>query len=91
MLALLPSFAPAGPLLQVKYSKVVGHGMNAAELARNKQLDSFFVRNLNKEPDGWALESGTFDAGALRCHSRHAAVANNPVPPPPPLQPIFHV
>lgn len=52
------SHLPAG----VKYSKVVGHGMNAAELAKNKQLDSFFVRDLNAEPDGWALPDSSFDA-----------------------------
>lgn len=47
---------------EVSYSRVVGHGLNAAELARNKRLDSFFVRDLNKEPDGWALESNSMDA-----------------------------
>jgi SAM-dependent methyltransferase len=46
----------------VKYDKVVGHGMNPAELAKNKQLDSFFVRDLNAEPDGWALADSSFDA-----------------------------
>ncbi|KAK9824399.1 hypothetical protein WJX72_010015 [[Myrmecia] bisecta] len=46
----------------VSYSKVVGHGMNAAELARNKQLTSFFVRNLNEEPRGWAAADQSFDA-----------------------------
>lgn len=47
---------------EVVYSKVVGHGLNAQELARNKQLNTFFVRNLNKEPDGWALASNSMDA-----------------------------
>ncbi len=32
------------------------------QLARNKQLDQFFVRNLNKDPDGWELADQTFDA-----------------------------
>ena len=32
------------------------------QLARNKRLDSFFVRNLNLEPDGWALADRSFDA-----------------------------
>ena len=32
------------------------------QLARNKQLDQFFVRNLNKDPGGWAFEDQTFDA-----------------------------
>jgi hypothetical protein len=47
---------------EVEYSKVIGHGMNAAELARNERLDSFFVRNLNHEPDGWAAADNTYDA-----------------------------
>ncbi|KAG2446475.1 hypothetical protein HYH02_008466 [Chlamydomonas schloesseri] len=47
---------------EVTYSKVVGHGMNAAELARNPRLDSFFVRNLNTNPDGWAAADQSFDA-----------------------------
>ena len=33
-----------------------------AQLARNRRLDSFFVRNLNAEPDGWALAERSFDA-----------------------------
>lgn len=41
---------------------MVGHGLNAAELGRNKRLDSFFVRDLNADPDGWALQDGSFDA-----------------------------
>mmetsp|Transcript_18080 Transcript_18080/g.46317 ORF Transcript_18080/g.46317 Transcript_18080/m.46317 type:complete len:298 (+) Transcript_18080:244-1137(+) len=45
-----------------RYARVVGHGMNAQELARNPQLESFFVRNLNEDPDGWAFEDQTFDA-----------------------------
>lgn len=47
---------------EVQYSKVVGHGLNAAELGRNPRLDSFFVRNLNKEPDGWAAADQSYDA-----------------------------
>ena len=33
-----------------------------SQLARNRRLDSFFVRNLNAEPDGWALAERSFDA-----------------------------
>lgn len=47
---------------EVTYSKVVGHGMNAPELSRNKRLDSFFIRDLNAEPGGWAMQDGSFDA-----------------------------
>lgn len=36
--------------------------MNAVELAKNPRLASFFVRNLNKEPDGWAMEDDSLDA-----------------------------
>jgi hypothetical protein len=32
------------------------------ELARNPQLDEFFVRNLNEQPDGWAASDQSFDA-----------------------------
>ena len=45
-----------------RYSRVVGHGMNAAELARNPQLSEFVVRNLNREPGGWAFADASFDA-----------------------------
>mmetsp|Transcript_1510 Transcript_1510/g.4378 ORF Transcript_1510/g.4378 Transcript_1510/m.4378 type:complete len:337 (-) Transcript_1510:755-1765(-) len=46
----------------VSYERVIGHGMNAAELGRNKSLDSFFVRDLNQNPTGWALEDQSVDA-----------------------------
>jgi len=46
---------------EASYSKVVGHGMNAQELIRNRQLSEFFVRNLNEEPELKAKD-GTFDA-----------------------------
>jgi SAM-dependent methyltransferase len=52
---------------EVEYAKVVGHGLNAEELARNDRLSQFFVRNLNKEPDNWALESDSFDAVLICC------------------------
>ena len=32
------------------YERVVGHGLNAAELEANDRLDEWFVRNLNEEP-----------------------------------------
>ncbi|RLM73116.1 uncharacterized protein C2845_PM15G12010 [Panicum miliaceum] len=46
---------------EVRFRRVVGHGLNAQELARNPRLDSFFVKDLNKEQQ-LALESGSFDA-----------------------------
>ncbi len=32
----------------IRYKKVIGHGMNEAELSSNKRLDRFWVQNLNK-------------------------------------------
>lgn len=45
----------------------MGHGLNAEELGRNPRLSHFFVRDLNKEPDGWALASDSFDAVLCCC------------------------
>jgi ubiquinone/menaquinone biosynthesis C-methylase UbiE len=36
--------------LEVKYHRVVGLGMNEAELQRNERLDSYVVQNLNTNP-----------------------------------------
>tara|TARA_B100000700_G_scaffold10549_1_gene10843 strand:- start:110 stop:760 length:651 start_codon:yes stop_codon:yes gene_type:complete len=33
---------------QIKYKKIIGHGMNESELIANKRLDSFWVQDLNK-------------------------------------------
>ncbi|CAA7395890.1 unnamed protein product [Spirodela intermedia] len=46
---------------EVPYRRVVGHGLNAQELARNPRLESFFVKDLNREQE-LALESCSFDA-----------------------------
>ena len=45
--------------------KLVGHGMNAEELAANPHLDHFFVQNLNLQPE-LPLDDEMFDA-ALCC------------------------
>ncbi|KAJ4892586.1 S-adenosyl-L-methionine-dependent methyltransferases superfamily protein [Raphanus sativus] len=34
---------------EVKFEKVVGHGLNAQELARNPRLDYFFIKDLNED------------------------------------------
>ena len=34
---------------ETAYAEVIGHGMNAAELAANPRLDRWFVQNLNRE------------------------------------------
>ena len=43
------------------------HALNAAprppaQLSRNPRLERFFVRDLNAQPDGWALRDASFDA-----------------------------
>ncbi|WNC46109.1 methyltransferase domain-containing protein [Thermosynechococcus sp. GLH187] len=46
---------------ELSFAEVVGHGMNAAELARNPRLDRYFVQNLNEEL-ALPLEDASFDA-----------------------------
>ncbi|XP_010496281.1 PREDICTED: uncharacterized protein LOC104773382 [Camelina sativa] len=46
---------------EVKYEKVVGHGLNAQELARNPRLDYFFLKDLN-EDQIFEFEDKYFDA-----------------------------
>ena len=47
------------------YAEVVGHGMNAEELATNPRLDRWFVADLNADP-ALPLADNAFDA-ALAC------------------------
>src|ERR1700689_4060869 len=51
----------------VAYASVVGHGMNAQELAANPRLSRWFVQDLNLEPT-LPLDDGSFD-GACLCVS----------------------
>lgn len=46
---------------EVEYRSVVGHGLNAAELARNPRLTRSFVQDLNTNPF-LPLEDASFDA-----------------------------
>uniref|UniRef100_A0A1J3HBN3 Methyltransferase-like protein 7B n=1 Tax=Noccaea caerulescens TaxID=107243 RepID=A0A1J3HBN3_NOCCA len=46
---------------EVQFEKVVGHGLNAQELARNPRLDYFFVKDLN-EDQKFEFEDKYFDA-----------------------------
>ncbi|KAM7512528.1 hypothetical protein LguiB_011403 [Lonicera macranthoides] len=46
---------------EIKYRKVVGHGLNAQELAKNPRLDYFFMKDLNKDQE-LESENGSFDA-----------------------------
>ena len=45
----------------VEYAHVEGHGMNAEELAKNPQLDHYFIQNLNQQPK-LPLQDAEFDA-----------------------------
>ncbi|HEY9769864.1 MAG TPA: class I SAM-dependent methyltransferase [Coleofasciculaceae cyanobacterium] len=45
----------------VEFAHVEGHGMNAAELAKNPRLDDYFWQNLNQNPK-LPLEDADFDA-----------------------------
>jgi hypothetical protein len=51
----------------VAYAEVIGHGMNAAELAANPRLSRWFVQNLNRDPR-LPLADGSLDA-AMVCVS----------------------
>ncbi len=46
---------------ELQLGKVVGHGLNAEELAKNPRLESFFVQNLNQDPK-LTYPDQTFDA-----------------------------
>lgn len=52
---------------EVAYASVIGHGLNAAELAANSRLTRHFVQDLNSEPH-LPLDSTSIDA-ALICVS----------------------
>ncbi|CAL0332987.1 unnamed protein product [Lupinus luteus] len=45
----------------VKYKRVVGHGLNAQELSKNSRLDYFCVKDLNQDQK-FEFESCSFDA-----------------------------
>lgn len=45
----------------MQFAHVEGHGMNDEELAKNPQLDHYFVQNLNQNPK-LPLENADFDA-----------------------------
>ena len=48
----------------ISYKKVIGHGMNEAELSSNERLDRFFVQNLNKKQN-MPIEDSTVDVGLI--------------------------
>ena len=48
----------------ISYKKVIGHGMNEAELSSNERLDRFFVQNLNKKQN-LPIEDSYVDVGLI--------------------------
>ncbi len=48
----------------IRYKKVIGHGMNEAELSSNERLDKFWVQNLNKTQN-MPIEDCSIDAGLI--------------------------
>jgi SAM-dependent methyltransferase len=48
----------------IGYAEVIGHGMNAEELAANKRLSRWFVQNLNRDPK-LPLADGSVDAAMI--------------------------
>ena len=49
---------------EIDYAEVIGHGMNAAELAANPRLSRWFIQNLNREPV-LPLADGSVDAAMI--------------------------
>ena len=48
----------------VSYAEVIGHGMNAEELAANPRLSRWFTQNLNRDPR-LPLADGSLDAAMI--------------------------
>ena len=48
----------------IKFKKIIGHGLNEAELDSNKRLDSFWVQNLNKIQN-MPIEDSSIDVGLI--------------------------
>jgi SAM-dependent methyltransferase len=49
---------------EIAYAEVIGHGMNAEELAANPRLTRHFVQNLNRDPH-LPLAAASVDAAML--------------------------
>ncbi len=49
---------------QIDYTAVIGHGMNATELAANPRLTRWFVQNLNRDT-GLPLTNASIDAAMI--------------------------
>ena len=48
----------------IKYKKVIGHGMNEAELSSNKRFDEFWIQNLNNTQN-MPIEDSSIDVGLI--------------------------
>ncbi len=48
----------------IRYSKVIGHGLNEAELISNKRLDWYWIQNLNKEQN-MPIEDSCIDVALI--------------------------
>ncbi len=48
----------------IKYKKIIGHGMNEDELNYNKRLDRFWIQNFNKTQN-MPIEDSSIDAGLI--------------------------
>jgi SAM-dependent methyltransferase len=49
---------------EIGYKEVIGHGMNAAELAANRRLSRWFIQNLNRETS-LPLGTASIDAAMI--------------------------
>ena len=49
---------------EIAFGEVIGHGMNAEELAANSRLSRWFVQNLNREPQ-LPLADASIDAATI--------------------------
>ena len=49
---------------EIGYAEVIGHGMNATELAANQRLTRWFVQNLNRD-SGLPLTDASIDAAMI--------------------------
>jgi hypothetical protein len=49
---------------EIDYAEVIGHGMNAEELAANPRLSRWFVQNLNRDP-ALPLADASIDAAMI--------------------------
>src|SRR5258708_5571471 len=49
---------------EIEYGEVIGHGMNAEELAANPRLSRWFLQNLNRDPK-LPFADASLDAAAI--------------------------